>query len=236
MTATATPGRLRRAIHRSPARPAALAAAGLLALTGSAFPPAAAAVPIEASVGALAGTVALDPHLADYRWETGARAAWGGEARLHAGPGRAAVRAWRATTAQALGIPGDDRVLDVRLTVAELAAEWPLVPVAGFTFATTASAGLLHVGYSPDALTLADGGGGRVAVDFAPITEPTWGVGLGVHRPLGSRFIASASVDRSWFRLDTSHRDGGAIVAARETFGRWMARITLTHRIWGGAR
>lgn len=236
MRMTATPGRLRTAIHRSPARPAALGAAGLLALAGWAFPRAAAAVPVEASIGATAGSVALDPHLADYRWETGARAAWGGEARLHAGPLHAAARAWRTTTTQALGIPGDDRALDVRLTVAELAAEWPLVSAAGFAFATSASAGLLHVGYSPDALTLDAGGGGQVAVDFAPITEPTWGVGLGVHRALGSRLLASASVERSWFRLDTSHRDGDAIVDDRETFGRWTARITLTHRIWGGAR
>lgn len=236
MTMTATPSRLRKATHRSPARPAALGAAGLLALTGLTFPHAAAAMAVDLSIGATAGSVALDPHLAGYRWETGARAAWGGEARLHAGLLHTAARAWRATTTQALGIPGDDRALGVRLTVAELAAEWPLASAGGFAFATSASAGMVHIGYSPDALTLDDGGGGQVAVDFAPITEPTWGVGLGVHRALGSRLLASASVDRSWFRLDTSHRDGDSIVDDRETFGRWTARITLTHRIWGGAR
>lgn len=236
MIPTATPGRSRTAPHRFPVRPAAHAAAGLLALTVAAWPRALPAAPVEVSLGALAGSVALDPHLRDYRWDTGVRAAWGGAARLHAGPVHATARAWRAATTQALGIPGDDRALAVRLTGVDVAAEAPLAGVAGFRFTGIGSAGLLHLGYSPDALDLDDGGSGTVAVDFAPVTAPAWGVGLGVHRALGSRLLASASVERTWFRMDTSHRDGSDIVSTRETFGQWLAQLTLTHRIWGGAR
>jgi hypothetical protein len=239
MIATATPGRLRTATHRSPARPAARAAAGLLALAAMAAvtaPRCAPAAPLDLSVGALAGSVVLDPHLADYRWESGAHAAWGALARVQAGPLHVGARAWRSATTQSLGIPGDDRALDVRLTGADLSAEFPVAGAAGFALAATASAGLLHVGYSPDALELPDGGAGTTVVGFAPITAPAWGLGAGMHRALGSRLAATASLGRTWFRMDTSHRDGDSIVSRSETFGHWMAQLTLTHRIWGGAR
>ena len=42
---------------------------------------------------------------------------------------------------------------------------------------------------------------------------------------------ASVGVDRTWFRLDTTHRAGDEIVREREPFGNWTARVELTHRI-----
>jgi hypothetical protein len=182
-------------------------------------------------IGPFAGTIALDSHLADYRWDTRARTVWGAAGRADAGPFGAGARIWRASTRQSTGIPGEDVAPEVKLTATELLGEARLARLAGFRLIGMGSVGRLHLGYSPDRLALDDGAGGSIEVAFDPITEWTGGVGLGLRRTVPLGLEASIAVEHGWFRLDTAHRAGDEIVEDRETFGSWTGRVELTHRI-----
>jgi hypothetical protein len=201
----------------------------LIVLAALGATPAAAQTSVH--VGPFAGTLALDSHLADYRWDTRARAVWGAAGRAEGGPFGAGLRVWRASTRQSTGIPGEDVAPEVKLTATELIGEARLASLAGFRLIGMGSVGRLHLGYSPDRLLIDDGAGGSIDVAFDPITEWTGGVGLGVRRTVPLGLEASLAVEHGWFRLDTAHRDGSEIVEDRETFGSWTGRVELTHRI-----
>ncbi|NNE42619.1 MAG: hypothetical protein HKN12_00285 [Gemmatimonadetes bacterium] len=222
MTHAASPSR---------ARPLAIAA---LALTLAAPAAADAAGPsrlLRVSVGPVGGTIILDQHLRDFRWDTEARTVWGAAGRAEVGRFGAGVRAWRTQTTQDTGIPGMELRPDVNITGGDLLGETRLFSVLGVRMLATGSVGLLHIGYSPDNLLVDDGTGSTVQVNFNPITEWTAGLGLGVRRGVIGGLEASVGVDHSWFRMDTTHRVGSEIVQDRELFGNWTARVELTHHI-----
>ena len=183
-------------------------------------------------MGPVAGALALDSHLSDYRWDTRPRPLYGLAGRVGFGRYAAGLRVWRATTSQATGIPGETSSPTVNLTGTEGLAEVGLFRTAGFRFSTTGSFGLLHLGYSPDSWTFDPGTGEDVTVDFQPIDEWIAGLGLGVRRAIVGGLDLALAVERTWFRLDTAHRAGNEIVNQRETFGNWAARIELTHRVF----
>jgi hypothetical protein len=218
---SATPGR------KPAARIAAAAAAALIA----AAPEPARAEPVAVSVGPIAGTIVLDPHLSDYRWDTRARAVWGAAGRADLGRFGGGLRAWRASTTQSLGIAGEDDNPQVNLTGVELLGEARVARFAGVRLLASATAGLLRIAWSPDAVTVDDGIGGSIDVAFPPIHEWTGGAGLGLRRTIAGGLEAGVTVERSWFRLETSHRAGSAIVTEQETFGNWTARVEITQRI-----
>jgi opacity protein-like surface antigen len=218
----ASPGRKRCACGAAAA--AALAAAALA-------PDAAVAQEAAVTLGPIAGTIVLDSHLSDYRWDTRARAVWGAAGRADLGRLGGGLRVWRASTTQGLGIPGEDERPRVSLTGVELLGETRVASFAGVRLLASATAGLLRIAWSPDAVTVDDGTGQSIEVGFAPISEWTGGAGLGLRREIAGGLEAGVVVERSWFRLDTTHRAGGGIVTERETFGNWTARVELTHRI-----
>ena len=92
--------------------------------------------------------------------------------------------------------------------------------------AAIASTGVLHLGWSPDHVTL-DAGGTPVEVAFEPVTEWIGGGGLALRRPVGPSWVFGLEVDHRVFALDTAHQSGGSIVRERESFGEWNARLEL---------
>jgi hypothetical protein len=185
------------------------------------------------AIGPIGGSLYLDPHLADYRWDTRGQGLWGVAGVTKLGPFGTGLRVWRATTTQSSGIPGETVVPQVKLTVTEATGEYRVAQIRGLRLLTSASAGLLHVGYAPDQLELATSGpGGSVTVPFDPLTEWIVGGGVTLRHSLFRGFDLGFGVERSWFRLDTAHRVGDEIVNDRETFGNWSARFELSHRIF----
>ena len=184
-------------------------------------------------VGPIAGSLYLDSHLLDYRWDTSPRSLWGVSGTTKLGPFGTGVRVWRATTSQDSGIPGESIVPAVKMTVTEAIGEYRVVQLRSMRVVSSASIGRLHLGYTPDQVTFGGGGaGGDIEVDFRPIDEWIMGAGLTLRHRLFGGFDAGVGVDRRWFRLDTAHRAGDDIVNERETFGNWTARIELTHQIF----
>jgi hypothetical protein len=210
----------------------AAAKAALPAAVLALLPAAAGAAPgVDVVLAPFGGAVSLDSRLSDYRWDTDVRPAWGLAGFASLGRVEPGVRVWRASTAQGTGIPGDETALDVSLTGFEATAAVRLAGVAGFRLLGTGSAGLLRIGWSPSSLAIDAGGGGPITVRFDPVTEPVFGAGLAVRRGVGAGFELGVGLERSWFRLDTAHRAGTAIVEDRETFGNWTARLVLSRSI-----
>ncbi|MGH2570898.1 MAG: hypothetical protein ACRDGR_06715 [bacterium] len=215
--------RHRRLIARRPA-----AAAAALALSVAPAP----AFGWSVSVAPSGGVLLLDPALENYRWDISARPLWGLAATASRGRAEAGFRVWRSGTTQATGIPGETFAPDVGLTVAEVIGGWSVARGAGIALLASASAGMLHLGWSPDRATLDPFGvGSPVEVSFDPITEWTGGVGISARRGVAGGLGLALGVERSWFRLDTTHRAGDEIVGRRETFGQWIVRAELTHRV-----
>lgn len=209
-----------------------MAAAIALVVTGASPFGVARADESSIALGPWVGVVLLDPHLADYRWDTAPRAAWGVSGLAQAGRVAGGARVWRASTRQATGIPGDDRSLDVSLTGVDGIGEVRLARFAGARFVATGNVGVARFAWSPRTLELDGGPGGLpVEVDFAPVSALEGGGGLAVRRSLRWGLEAGASAERSWFSLATSHRRGNEIVTERETFGSWTGRFEITRRL-----
>ncbi len=179
------------------------------------------------------GVLALDPHLADYRWETDARTVWGAGAIASARRFAAGARVWRASTRQGTGVPGDDRTLSVALTGFEGIGEARLFSALGVRALATGSAGLLRLDWSPRELSLDDGSGSALLVTFEPVHEASAGVGLALRRALPFALQIAVGAERTWFGLDTAHRRGAEIVEEREVFGSWTGRVEITRRLFG---
>jgi hypothetical protein len=187
----------------------------------------------EFEAGPWIGLLALDPHLADYRWETDARTIWGASALASSGRFGAGARVWRASTRQATGIPGDGRSIAVSLTGFEGLAEAALLSLAGVRLSALGSGGALRTAWSPEELDLGDGGAAGTVVRFEPVTELTLGTGLGARLALPGGFRLAAALERTWFALDTAHRRGDGIVEETEVFGSWTGRVEITRRLAG---
>jgi hypothetical protein len=135
------------------------------------------------TVGPIVGTVVLDSHLSDYRWDTRARAVGGAAGRADLGRLGGGLRVWRASTTQSLGIPGEDDSPRVSLTGVELLGETRVASFAGVRLLASATAGLLRIAWSPDAVTVDDGTGKSIEVGFAPSCDWPGGAGLGLRGP-----------------------------------------------------
>lgn len=206
------------------------AAVGLV--LAAALPTAASARPgVPLSLAPFAGAVSLDSHLADFRWDTAVRPAWGLAGFASLGRVTPGVRFWRSSTTQSTGIPGDDTSLDVSLTGFEATAAVRMGSLAGFRLLATGNAGILRMAWSPSSLALEVGLAEAVAVEFAPVTEGIFGAGVTLRRELFAGFDLAVGAERSWFRLDTAHRRGNEIVEDRETFGNWAARVEVSRPI-----
>jgi len=178
---------------------------------------------IALSLGLLGGTTLWDPKLDDYQWEVAPRAAYGAQARARLGRFGAGLRVWQNATTQRLGDPGTPSP-QVRTTSLELIGQGRVASVLGTRLLATASAGRIHLGYHPDHVTF-DTPGGPIAVELSPVSTWSAGGGLALERALADRWLASVSVDRQMFALDTAHRNGNTIETRRETFGDWNARL-----------
>ena len=216
----------------SPSVAAVRGTAVLGLVLAAALPTAASARPgASLSLAPFAGAISLDSRLADYRWDTAVRPAWGLAGFASLGRVAPGVRFWRSSTTQSTGIPGDDTALDVSLTGFEATAAVRMVSLAGFRLLATGSAGVMRMAWSPSSLALDVGLAEPVTVGFAPVTEGIFGAGLTVRRGLFAGFDLAVGAERSWFKLDTAHRRGTEIVEDRETFGNWAARVELSRPI-----
>jgi hypothetical protein len=200
-------------------------------MLGAATPVAAESAAVD--VGPWVGVLALDPHLADYRWETGVRTVWGAAAIASTRRFAAGARAWRTSTRQGTGIPGDDRALRVGLTGVEGIGEARLLSFADVRLLATASAGLLRLDWSPRELSLEDGLATAETVTFDPVHEASAGMGLALRRAVPFGFQVAVGAERTWFRMDTAHRRGAEIIEEREVFGSWTGRVEITRRLFG---
>jgi hypothetical protein len=217
------------------ARGAALAIVLALFAPGPARAAEQAGPPTELSLGLLAGSTLLDPHLGDYQWDTRPRPDFGALAMLSRGRVRLGLRAWRSATEQRLQLPGGEVAPSVAATSLELLAGARIASFAGAGISAGVSAGRLRLTWQPDHVTV-DTGAGLSEVTFVPIDEWTLGAGLALERPLARHWAASASLDRRFFRLDTAHRSGAGVIDARETFGDWSLRLGLSRVFHLGSR
>ena len=194
-------------------------------------PAAAGGDPWQLEVGPVAGATALDPQLADYRWDTAPRFESGLGAMVGRDGWGLGLRLRRTDTTQGLALTTDLADPTVRLTSAELLGRLRLARPLGVEVWAGGQAGWLHMGYTPDALTFTTGSTGvPVTVDFAPVDEPVFGGGLTLRRPLGAAWAAALGAEASTFALDTSHRQGQRIVHERERFWNWSLRLAVTWR------
>ena len=185
------------------------------------------------SVGLLSGTTLGDARLADYQWDTRAKAGLGAEARAAVEQGSVALRLWRSSTTQQLDATLASASPDVHRDRAELVGRVTLVRALGARWSLQAGAGLLHLGYAPDHVDVATGTGTSTTVRLAPIDTGSASFGLAVEHPLAAGWAASGEATREWFALDAAHRSGADIVRASETFADWTIRLGLSYRILG---
>ena len=207
---------------------AALVAAAAF-VAGGTTAASAASAPVWLAAGPTAGGLGLDEDLADYRWDTRPAAQWGG--RVLAGRGAFALGlcAWRSGTTQATGLPGVTVEPSVALTTVSATALARVAAPLGCEVWLGALAGRLHAGWEPGTLVVA-AGGEPVAVEFRDVDEWCTGLVFEVQRRLGRGLVASLQGERSTFALDTAHRRGDAIVAGRDRFGVWAARLQVAWR------
>jgi hypothetical protein len=188
--------------------------------------PAADGTPLRAEAGLFGGVLRLDGRLRDYRWDAAARPVWG--ARAAAGSDRSflGLRCWRASTTQGTGIPGIEGPA-VTLTGIDLALEVLLAEAAGFGLSGIAGGGALLIRYAPERLVLAGPAGESFEVRFDGTIHPTATAGIVLRRSLLPGAALALSLERSYLRMETAHRDGGVIRRGDETFGNWSARLGL---------
>lgn len=175
-------------------------------------------------VGIVAGGIALDPHLEDYRWDTGPAWQSGAQTTLLRGRFGAGARVWRSGTTQATGIPGEDQAPRVTMTGVELTGQIRALSVRGIELWGSLHGGRLFLGYDPDSFTFDVGGVGPVTVAYEPITEWDYGVGAAIRGELGAHMALALQADLTSFSLDTAHRRGDEIVETRERFSTWNLR------------
>jgi hypothetical protein len=187
-----------------------------------ATPPAAWRVSIAPTFGA----IALDSHLADYRWDTSVSTQAGLRAALHHERYAAVVRTSWSATEQSTGIPGETSAPRVHLTQVDLALEARVATLAHIELWGSGHGGRMFLGYEPEQLTV-DAGGTPVTVSFDPITEWCYGFGIGFRRDVARHLALGLQLDQTGFRLDTAHRNGNEIVESRESFSNWSLSLEL---------
>jgi len=206
------------------ARVAPLALAALLASTPAG---AGARDGLALTLGVLGGSSLPDSRLSDYQWNTGARVAWGAQARLERGRYATGARLWCSSTTQTMDLPSGPVSPRVGLTRLEWVGGGRVIAFGGAELHLIGSAGWLHLAYHPDQVDITPGPG---TVRLAPVDEWIGGAGVALRRPLGVRWSLGLEVEREFFGLDAAHRSGSAIVYSRESLGEWGARLELAKR------
>lgn len=209
------------------ARASILAPAMLALWTSSAcaqdeLPTAAWRLSIAPSIGA----IALDSHLADYRWDTSLSMQPGLRVGVHHARFATALRTAWSGTEQATGVPGESAAPSVNLTQVDLALEGRMATLAGIEMWASGHGGRLFLGYEPDEMTV-DAGGSPVTVSFDAITEWCYGFGVSFRRDVARHLALGLQLDQTTFSLDTAHRSGDEIVEARESFSNWSLSLAL---------
>lgn len=204
-------------------KPFARLGAPLAALVLCAAP--AAAAPAW-TLGVSGGTTRFDAHLADYQWDVAAHPAFGAQAGVTLGRAGLALRAWSATSTQAIDAGASVASARVRVTTFDLAGEAQVARLAGTALLARAAAGRVALGWSPGAVTL-DTGAGTTTVALAPVHAWSWGGGAALRRPVAARWSVALAAERHAFSLDTAHRAGASVTLAREAFGNWNGRLEL---------
>jgi len=178
------------------------------------------------AAGPAVGGLSLDPHLADYRWDTTPAATVGVQTLVGRGWLAGGLRLGRANTTQGTGLVDAGEAPTVRLTSVELTAQARVVAVAGVELWLGGQVGRLNLRYAPDELTI-DPGGEPLTVALEPIGEWAYGLGAELRYRVGSRLDVALQAERSSFALDTAHRRGDEIVTERERFYNWGARLLV---------
>jgi len=182
------------------------------------------------SLGVVAGVHALDADLADYRWDVSPGLRTGFQATVYRGRFAAGVRYSRSQTTQSSGIPGETLVPRVNMTGIDFLGQVRAVGYRRVELWGLAHAGTLHLGYTPDHLTFDVGGFTTpVRVEYDPITEWDYGLGLELRGELTEHMALAVQAEGSTFALDTAHRRGDEIVESRERFYSWSL---LLHVSW----
>lgn len=177
------------------------------------------------SIGVLGGSTRLDDGLTDFQWDVTPRMDWGAQALVGGGRFGTGLRLWRTRSTQQID---PSAAATVHATSTELVGRGRVASVLGCDVMGVASAGMLHLGYQPDQVTVTPtGGGGPITVDLKAVNEWIGGAGLALRRPLGGPWAAGLEMDRRFFALDTAHRNGTVIEYGRRTFGDWSARLEL---------
>ncbi len=190
---------------------------------------AASGVPWTVALGPVTGGLGFDQDLANFRWDTRPAAQWGVHASLYRGRFAAGTRLWRAQTTQASGIPDESQAPHVNLTGVELLGSVRAFQYAGLELWGNAHAGRLHLGYDPDSQTFDVAGlPDPITVEYAPISEWSFGYGVEVRKEFMSRVAFALQGERSSFALDTAHRRGNEIIQARERFYSWNLRLQIS--------
>jgi len=181
------------------------------------------------AAGPVTGGVSFDQDLANFRWDTRPAAQWGVHALLHRRRFAAGMRLWRARTTQSSGIPGESQAPNVNLTGVELLGSIRAFRYGGLELWGISHAGRLHLGYDPDQQTFDVGGIAEpIAVDYAPISEWEFGLGIELRKEFMSRVAVALQGERTTFALDTAHRRGNEIVQARDRFYSWNLRLQVS--------
>jgi hypothetical protein len=181
------------------------------------------------AVGPAIGACFFDPALANYHWDTHPALQSGVQATLYWNRLAAGARLTLAHTTQASGIPGAAASPRVNLTGITVVGEGRIVTCRGVSLWGSARAGQLLLGYDPDRMTFDTGGStGTITVDFSPISEWSYGLGIEVRGDLTRQLALALQAESTTFALDTAHRRGSEIVESRERFFSWEVGLHLS--------
>jgi len=178
------------------------------------------------SIAPTMGALLFDSHLADYQWDTSVAVQPGLRVGLHHARFATALRTSWSGTQQSIGLIGEGTSPDVHMTQLDLALEGRIASWKRIELWGAGHGGRMFLGYEPDQMTV-DAGGSPVTVSFDPITEWCYGLGVGLRGDVARHLALGLQLDRTTFRLDTAHRSGDEIVAAREGFSNWSLSLAL---------
>ncbi len=205
--------------------PAAVFAAGLLGALVAPGPTLAGIPQPRITLHAVAGGVQPDPALAAQRWSASVRPALGAE--LNAGWHRleTGVRITTWSARQGIVLPGVETSVGVRALNVDAMLRLRTLSLSRFHLLASLHAGHLQLDYDPETLTLPTGGGAEAT--FHDIGTWVAGAGLALEARFGNGSVVGLEGDHTAFSLDTTSRDGDAVVTRREPYGSWSLWLRI---------